>query len=78
MTQESRLDIFRLLVEKGSECMVRGAIRETLDLPHAAFSFHLDKLRQAGLITNKREGRSVYLQRELRCAGAVQDQFTEF
>ena len=46
MTQESRLDIFRLLVEKGPEGMMRGAIRETLDLPHAALSFHLDKLRQ--------------------------------
>lgn len=59
LAQESRLDIFRLLVEKGPDGIMMGAIGEALNLPHATLSFHLDKLRQAGLITNKREGRSV-------------------
>jgi DNA-binding transcriptional ArsR family regulator len=59
LAQESRLDIFRLLVEKGQDGMMMSAIGEALDLPHATLSFHLDKLRQAGLVTNKREGRSV-------------------
>lgn len=59
LAQESRLDIFRLLVEKGAAGMMMGAIGETLDIPHATLSFHLDKLRQAGLISHKRDGRSV-------------------
>lgn len=59
LAQESRLDIFRLLVEKGPDGIMMGAIGEALNLPHATLSFHLDKLRQAGLVTNKREGRSV-------------------
>ena len=35
LAQESRLDIFRLLVEKGAAGMMMGAIGETLDIPHA-------------------------------------------
>ena len=59
LAQESRLDIFHLLVKKGPNGMVMGAIGEALNLPHTTLSFHLDKLRQAGLITRKRNGRSV-------------------
>lgn len=59
LAQESRLDIFRLLVEKGPEGLMMGAVGEVLDLPHATLSFHLNKLREAGLVTPKRDGRSV-------------------
>lgn len=59
LAQESRLEIFRLLVEKGPAGLMMGAIGDTLQLPHATLSFHLDKLRQAGLVNHKREGRSV-------------------
>lgn len=59
LAQESRLDIFRLLVKKGPDGIMMGAIGEALSLPHATLSFHLDKLRQAGLVTHKRDGRSV-------------------
>jgi DNA-binding transcriptional ArsR family regulator len=58
LAQESRLDIFRLLVERGSEGCIVGVIGEKLDLPHATLSFHLDKLRQAGLIQREKQGRS--------------------
>ncbi len=59
LAQESRIDIFRLLVERGPGGIMMGMIGEMLNLPHATLSFHLDKLRQAGLVTSKREGRSV-------------------
>lgn len=59
LAQESRLDIFRLLIEMGTEGMMMGAIGEKLDLPHATLSFHLDKLKQAGLIVARKDGRSV-------------------
>lgn len=58
LAQESRLDIFRLLVEKGPDGIMMGAIGEALDLPHATLSFHLDKLRQSGLIESEKQGRA--------------------
>jgi DNA-binding transcriptional ArsR family regulator len=58
LAQESRLDIFRLLVEKGPDGIMMGAIGDTLKLPHATLSFHLDKLRQSGLIKSKKQGRA--------------------
>lgn len=59
LAQESRLDIFRLLVEAGPAGLMMSAIGERLGVPHATLSFHLDKLRQAGLITGAREGRTL-------------------
>jgi len=58
LAQESRLDIFRLLVEKGPAGYAVGLIGEKLGLPHATLSFHLDKLRQSGLIESEKQGRS--------------------
>lgn len=58
LAQESRLDIFRLLVEKGPAGLMVGAIGEKLTLPHATLSFHLDKLRHSGLIQSEKQGRA--------------------
>ena len=58
LAQESRLDIFRLLVEKGPEGMMMGSIGEAMGLPHPTLSFHLDKLRQSGLVENEKQGRA--------------------
>lgn len=57
LAQESRIDIFRLLVEQGSEGLMVGAIGEKLHLPHSTLSFHLDKLRQSQLIQSEKKGR---------------------
>ena len=59
LAQESRLDIFRLLVQAGAEGLPAGQIGERLGLPSATLSFHLSQLRQAGLATFRREGRSL-------------------
>lgn len=59
LAQESRLDIFRLLVQIGPEGLMMGKIGEALNLPHATLSFHLEKLKHAGLITSRKEGRAV-------------------
>ncbi|GAA0597648.1 hypothetical protein GCM10009416_39860 [Craurococcus roseus] len=59
LAQESRLDVFRLLVQAGAEGMPAGRIGERLGLPSATLSFHLNQLRQAGLVTFRREGRSL-------------------
>jgi ArsR family transcriptional regulator, arsenate/arsenite/antimonite-responsive transcriptional repressor len=59
LAQETRLDIFRLLVQAGEEGMAVGRIGEALDLPSATLAFHLKELRHAGLVTFTREGRSL-------------------
>jgi DNA-binding transcriptional ArsR family regulator len=59
LAQESRLDVFRLLVQAGPEGLPAGRIAEKLDLPSATLSFHLNQLRHAGLVTFRRESRSL-------------------
>ena len=59
LAQDSRLDVFRLLVEAGPEGMPAGHIAVSLKLPPSALTFHLDRLREAGLVTVRRDGRSM-------------------
>ena len=59
LAQESRLDIFRLLVRAGQEGMAAGAIGDALGIPAATLSFHLKELRNAGIVRCQREGRSL-------------------
>jgi len=59
LAQESRLAIFRLLVQAGPAGMAAGAIGEKLDLPPATLSFHLAGLTRAGLAQSRQEGRFV-------------------
>jgi ArsR family transcriptional regulator len=58
LAQETRLDVFRLLVRAGPEGMAAGAIGAALDLPSATLSFHLKELRSAGLVRCERDGRT--------------------
>jgi ArsR family transcriptional regulator, arsenate/arsenite/antimonite-responsive transcriptional repressor len=59
LAQETRLDIFRLLVEKGPEGSPAGEIGERLGQPSPTLSFHLTQLKFAGLVTSRRESRSI-------------------
>lgn len=59
LAQHSRLDVFRLLVRTGTDGLAPGQISERLGLPAATLSFHLNQLRQAGLVTFRRESRSL-------------------
>jgi DNA-binding transcriptional ArsR family regulator len=59
LAQESRLEAFRLLVTCREEGMPAGKIAENLDIPAATLSFHLKELSNAGLIIQRREGRSL-------------------
>lgn len=60
LAQESRLGIFRLLVEAGPEGMNAGAIAEALSLPAATLSFHVAQLARAGLVESRQESRFIY------------------
>jgi len=59
LAQDNRLDVFRLLVQAGPEGMPAGAVADALDLAPNTLTFHFDRLRQAGLVTVRREGRSM-------------------
>ncbi len=59
LAQETRLDIYRLLVQAGEDGLAAGKIGEELGLPSATLAFHLKELKHAGLVTFTREGRSL-------------------
>ena len=59
LSQETRLGAFRLLVEAGPDGLPAGALSEKLGAPHNTMSFHLSHLSNAGIVTSRREGRSV-------------------
>lgn len=59
LAQESRLAIFRLLVQAGKEGVPAGVLGEQLGIPGATLSFHLKELSHAKLIKSRTEGRYV-------------------
>ncbi|HTY99730.1 MAG TPA: metalloregulator ArsR/SmtB family transcription factor, partial [Rhodocyclaceae bacterium] len=60
LAQESRLRIFRLLVEAGDHGLNAGAIAEALELPPATLSFHVAHLTRAGLVEARQESRFIF------------------
>ncbi len=59
LAQDNRLDVFRLLVRAGPEGMPAGEVAAALKLAPNTLTFHFDRLRGAGLVTVRREGRSM-------------------
>jgi DNA-binding transcriptional ArsR family regulator len=59
LAQEHRLALFRLLVQAGPDGLAAGAIAEALGVPASSLSFHLAQLTNAGLIVQRRDGRSL-------------------
>ena len=57
--QESRLNVFRLVVQKGAEGITPSEIKESLGIPAATLSFHLKELYQANLILVERQSRNL-------------------
>ena len=59
LAQDNRLDVFRLLVQAGPAGMPAGGVADALGLAPNTLTFHFDRLRTAGLVTVRREGRSM-------------------
>jgi DNA-binding transcriptional ArsR family regulator len=59
LAQDHRLASFRLLVQAGERGMAAGALAEALGIPNSSLSFHLAHLARAGLIIQRRAGRSL-------------------
>lgn len=60
LAQETRLAIFRLLIEAGRDGESAGRIGETLKVPGATLSFHLKELARAGLVATRQERQFIY------------------
>jgi len=59
LAQDNRLDVFRRLVQAGPEGLPAGEVARALALAPNTLTFHFDRLRSAGLVTVRREGRSM-------------------
>ncbi|WP_309603395.1 metalloregulator ArsR/SmtB family transcription factor [Sphingomonas sp.] len=59
LAQEHRLALFRLLVQAGQDGLSAGALAAALSVPNSSLSFHLAHLNRAGLIEQRRDGRSL-------------------
>jgi ArsR family transcriptional regulator len=59
LSQETRLKVFKILVEYGKTGTAAGTISNRLKMPHNTLSFHLSNLSHAGLVTSRKQGRSV-------------------
>ncbi len=59
LAQESRLAVFRLLVRRGPAGLPAGEISRRVGVPPTTLSFHLAQLSRAGLVSSRRESRSI-------------------
>ena len=77
LAQETRLAIYRLLVEHAPEGLPAGQIAERLGIPPASLSFHFKELTRAGLVVPRPEGRFVWYSADLDAMNGVVGYLTE-
>jgi ArsR family transcriptional regulator len=77
LAQESRLAVFRLLVEHAPEGLPAGAIAERLHLPPATLSFHLKELAHAGLVAAHPQSRFIWYRADLDAMNGLVGYLTE-
>lgn len=77
LAHETRLGIFRLLVERGPEGMPAGVIADALGIPPSSLTFHLHQLMHAGLITQRRLSRQLIYTTDFAAMNAVTAYLTE-
>ena len=77
LAQETRLDIYRLLVQTGPAGLAAGQIGQRLNLASATLAFHLKELKNAGLASCVRDGRSLIYAAEYPAMNALLAYLTE-
>jgi ArsR family transcriptional regulator, arsenate/arsenite/antimonite-responsive transcriptional repressor len=77
LAQEHRLAAFRLLVQAGEAGVPAGVLAEKLGVPPSSMSFHLAQLANAGLVTQRRESRSIIYAADYAAMGQVMGYLTE-
>lgn len=77
LAQQSRLAVYRLLVQQGPSGMAAGEIAAALDLAPATLSFHLKELANAGLVLARQDGRFVFYSADFEAMNALLAFLTE-
>jgi DNA-binding transcriptional ArsR family regulator len=77
LAQDTRLALFRLLVEYGPAGLTPGRIAEVLDVPPATLSFHLKELAHAGLIGARQESRFIHYSANFEAMNGLVGYLTE-
>ena len=77
LAQATRLEIYRVLVQRGPDGVAATAIAEKLNLPNATLSFHIKGLTQSGLVNARQEGRFIYYAANYPAMNALVDFLTE-
>jgi ArsR family transcriptional regulator, arsenate/arsenite/antimonite-responsive transcriptional repressor len=77
LAQDSRLDVFRLLVQAGPDGLPAGQVAAKLKLAPNTLTFHFDRLRDAGLVTVRRDGRSMIYATRFETMNALVQFLTE-
>jgi ArsR family transcriptional regulator, arsenate/arsenite/antimonite-responsive transcriptional repressor len=77
LAHETRLAVFRLLVQRGPDGLSAGTIAQTLDLPPSSLTFHLQQLTHAGLITQRRLSRQLIYATDFTAMNTVMGYLTE-
>jgi DNA-binding transcriptional ArsR family regulator len=77
LAQDHRLAAFRLLVQAGAEGMPAGMLAEQLGVPPSSMSFHLAQLANAGLVSQRRESRSIIYAADYAAMNGLMGYLTE-
>jgi DNA-binding transcriptional ArsR family regulator len=77
LAQETRLAVFRLLLEHAPQGLPAGQVAERLQLLPASLSFHLKELSRAGLIGARQQGRFVWYRADLEAMNGLVAYLTE-
>ena len=77
LAQETRLALYRRLVQAGPQGAAAGTLSEKLDVPPSSLSFHLAQLRHAGLITQRRLGRQLFYAADFQAMNGLMAYLTE-
>ena len=77
LAQETRLAVFRLLIEAGLEGVPAGAVAEAVQVPAATLSFHLKELSHAGLVSARQEGRFIFYAANFEHMAALMSYLTQ-
>ena len=77
LAQEHRLEVYRILVQAGPSGMAAGEVASAVGIPPNTLSFHLDRLRHAGLVKFERQGRSLIYAARYDTMNALMGYLTE-
>jgi ArsR family transcriptional regulator len=77
LAQETRLSVFRLLVEAGPAGLPAGVIGQRVAVPAATLSFHLKELSYTGLVISRQQGRFIYYTADFERMAALMSFLTQ-